>query len=83
MSNSIHVTSEPHIHVQFLRSGFKDSTLCHVVQFVFFRMMEDVHLRPLNYEVLLQYPLCIPALLPYNSSLVFLALLTVEDNLRV
>ena len=46
--------------------------------------MESVHLLLMNYEILLPYyPPRIPALLPYNSSLVFLALLTVEDNLRV
>ena len=59
-------------------------TLYHEVQSEFFLRIEGVHLHLVNYEVLLSYyPPRIPALLPYNSSLVFLALLTVEDNLRV
>ena len=53
------------------------------VQSEFFLRIEGVHLHLVNYEVLLSYyPPRIPALLPYISSLVFLALLTVEDNLR-
>ena len=52
------------------------------VQSEFLLRIVGVNIHLVNYELLLSYyPPRIPALLPYNSSLVFLALLTVEDNI--